>query len=84
MAAHLKRTGHSPAATRSFSGLRLSPTDEKDSKKLAETTQVVVLTKADLPHVAARAEATLAALREAVPHSRILCISAESGANLTL
>ena len=53
------------------------------SDKLAQTTQVVVLTKADLPHVAARAEETLAALREAVPHQRILCISAESGTNLT-
>jgi len=53
------------------------------SQTLAETPQVVVLTKADLPHVAARAEVTLAALREAVPHQRILCISAESGTNLT-
>ena len=52
------------------------------SPKLARTTQVVVLTKADLPHVAARAEATLAALRQVVAHRRIICISAESGVNL--
>ena len=43
-----------------------------------------MLTKADLPHVAGRAEETLAALREVVPHKRILCISAQSGANLRM
>lgn len=52
------------------------------SAALGRTTQVVVLTKADLPHVAARADETLAALRAATPHKRLLCISARSGDNL--
>eukprot|EP00908_Phaeocystis_cordata_P022128 Transcript_4549.p1 GENE.Transcript_4549~~Transcript_4549.p1 ORF type:complete len:412 (-),score=126.04 Transcript_4549:19-1254(-) len=54
------------------------------SPKLGRTPQVVVLTKADLPHVAAKAEETLAALRAVVPHKRILCISAQDGANLKM
>ena len=44
--------------------------------------QVVVVTKTDLPEVEADAEAKLAALRNAVPHGRILSISAQSGDNL--
>ena len=54
------------------------------SPKLGRTPQVVVLTKADLPHVAAKAEETLAALRAVVPHKRILCITAQDGATLKM
>jgi len=42
----------------------------------------VVLSKADLPHVAARVPATLEALKAVVPHGRILPISAHSRVNL--
>ena len=52
------------------------------SPLLANTTQVVVVSKADLPDVAARLPATLEALRKIVPHQRIMCISAHSGLNL--
>jgi len=52
------------------------------STALGRTTQVVVLTKTDLPHVAARADETLAALQAATPHKRLLCISARSGDTL--
>ena len=38
------------------------------SQKLGRTPQVVVLTKTDLPHVAGNVNATLAALRAAMPH----------------
>ena len=38
------------------------------SEKLGRTPQVVVLTKTDLPNVAGHVNATLAALRAAMPH----------------
>ena len=47
-------------------------------------TQVVVLTKADLPHVAADLDERIAALHAAVPHARTLCISSRSGLNVRL
>jgi GTP-binding protein len=55
---------------------------EQYSPKLAGTPQVVVLSKVDLPHVAARVPAALAELRSVVPHGRILCISAQAGLNV--
>lgn len=36
----------------------------------------------DLPHVAARAPATLAALRAVMPHGRLMGISSANGTNL--
>lgn len=55
---------------------------EQYSPRLAGTPQVVVLSKVDLPHVAARVPAALEALRAVVPHGRILCISAHTGLNV--
>jgi GTP-binding protein len=52
------------------------------SPRLAVTPQVVVLSKVDLPHVAARVPAAMEALRAVVPHGRIMCISAQSGVNI--
>jgi len=52
------------------------------SEKLGRTPQVVVLTKIDLPHVANRVNTTLAALRAAMQHQRLICISSKSGERL--
>lgn len=46
------------------------------SATLASKPQVVVLNKVDLPHVEERREEITAALRQLMPHSRLLCISA--------
>jgi GTP-binding protein len=52
------------------------------SPKLAATPQVVILTKTDLPHVAASASEKLAALKAASRHSRVLSVSSHEGRNL--
>mmetsp|Transcript_24215 Transcript_24215/g.52227 ORF Transcript_24215/g.52227 Transcript_24215/m.52227 type:complete len:397 (-) Transcript_24215:26-1216(-) len=52
------------------------------SPELARKPQVVVLTKADLPHVEKRVCSTLEGLRAAVRHQRVLSISSRSGLNL--
>ena len=44
--------------------------------------EVVLLTKTDLPHVQAKAEAVLAELVEAAGHRRVLALSAQDGANV--
>eukprot|EP00316_Scyphosphaera_apsteinii_P020673 CAMPEP_0119331364 /NCGR_PEP_ID=MMETSP1333-20130426/80440_1 /TAXON_ID=418940 /ORGANISM="Scyphosphaera apsteinii, Strain RCC1455" /LENGTH=348 /DNA_ID=CAMNT_0007340953 /DNA_START=107 /DNA_END=1153 /DNA_ORIENTATION=+ len=54
------------------------------SGDLARKPQVVVLSKADLPHVAARMPMMLDALRKVVPHNRIICISSHSRLNLEM
>ena len=54
------------------------------SPKLAATPQVVLLTKADLPHVADEVEERLAALKGAVGHGRVLSISSHDGQNLAM
>ena len=52
------------------------------SPALSATPQIVVLTKADLPHVAANAGRTLAALKAAAGHARVILISSADGNNL--
>ena len=55
---------------------------ERYSPALARTPQVIVLTKADLPNVAARLPEALAALKAAARHERVLAISSHDGSNL--
>eukprot|EP00966_Prymnesium_polylepis_P039081 906955-Prymnesium_polylepis.1 len=52
------------------------------SEKLGRTPQVVVLTKTDLPHVASRTAETMAGLRAAMRHGRLICVSSQSGERL--
>ena len=55
---------------------------ERYSPALARTPQAIVLTKADLPNVAARLPEALAALKAAARHERVLAISSHDGSNL--
>ena len=52
------------------------------SPQLAKMPQVVVYTKADLPHVAERAADTVAALKVAAGHGRVLTLSSQDGRNV--
>lgn len=52
------------------------------SPRLAATPQVVLVSKAELPHVAERINETVAAIRAVAPHGRILPFSAHSGLNV--
>lgn len=52
------------------------------SPQLARTPQVIVFTKADLPHVAERAADTLAALKVAAGHGRVIVLSSHEGRNV--
>jgi len=52
------------------------------SEQLGRTPQVVALTKVDLPHVAARTDSTLEALRRVMPNGRLISISSANGTNL--
>lgn len=54
------------------------------SEQLGRTPQVVVLTKVDLPHVAKRVPALLAALGEVMPHGRLVGVSSADRTNLRL
>ena len=52
------------------------------SQTLSRTPQVVVLTKTDLPHVAARAPESLAALKKAAKHGRVISASSHESKNI--